>query len=331
MRDKMVAEWEKQGLILVAFPHAKSDWGYCLDEITDSYIALIKAISNYQKCVVLCDDTKRVKKILNSITNPNIKLVEIPTNDTWIRDYGAIDIFKNGEIVSCDFTFNGWGGKFDANLDNLVNRELYKKGVFKNTLISEEFILEGGSIDTNGDGVLLTTKRCLLNSNRNKFLSKDEIENYLKKRLCVRRIIWLENGYLVGDDTDAHIDTLARFIDKDTIAYAKCYDKKDEHFFELDKMEKELEKTGFRLAPLPLPHPVYYNNERLPATYLNFLFINGAVLIPIYNDPYDEEVLDFFGNFYQDKDIIPIDSTIFIREHGSIHCSTMQKYIKAYV
>ena len=330
MKCYLPAEWEAQESVMLVFPHQKSDWRCCLKEIEDSYKELISAVSKYQKCLVLCSDIEKTKKRLSCLSSKNIELIEVKTNDTWIRDYGAIDLICGDEVISVDFRFNGWGEKFDATLDNMVNRTLYNKGVFTNRLLEEDFILEGGSIDTNGRGVLLTTKKCLLNRNRNR-ADKEYIENYLKNRLYIDKIIWLEHGFLIGDDTDSHIDTLARFLDEKTIAYVKCYDKKDEHYNELQMMESELKKSGFDLVPLPLPHPIFYNNKRLPATYLNFLFINGAVLIPTYNNPYDKEVLDFFGNFYKDKDIIPIDSTIFIREHGSIHCSTMQKYIKAYV
>ncbi len=325
---RLPAEWERQEGVMVAYPHGKSDWTCCLDEIKKSYKEIIKAISLYEKCLVVCDDIKSVKNELRDIINNNIIFTQAKTNDTWIRDYGAIDVAIDDKIVSYDFIFNGWGDKFDAKLDNKLNYTLYKNGIFSNKLIKQDLVLEGGSIDTNGDGVLLTTSKCLLNPNRNPTYSKKEIEKRLKGLFGIKKIIWLENGNLVGDDTDSHIDTLARFLDKNTIAYVKCYDKNDEHFKELDKMEKELQKTDFKLIPLPLPHPIYRNKERLPATYLNFLFINKALLLPVYNDKYDKKVIDIFENFYPKIDIIPIDSNTLIREHGSLHCSTMQRFAK---
>ncbi len=326
--SRLPAEWERQECVMLTYPHKKSDWTCCLREIKKTYKELISHISRYQKCLVLCDDKKQTKKELKEILNDNIYLFKIDTNDTWIRDYGAIDLYDGDEIVSLDFRFNGWGGKFEASLDNEVNHKLYSQGIFANRLIKQDFVLEGGSIDSNGEGVLLSTAKCLLNPNRNPRLSKEQIENKLKDLFSLKKILWLENGALEGDDTDSHIDTLARFLDENTIAYVKCYDKDDIHFKELEKMERELQKSGFNLAPLPLPTPKYHQKERLPATYLNFLFLNGALLLPVYNDLHDKQVVTFFKNFYKNIDIIPIDSTTLIREHGSIHCATMQRYTK---
>ncbi len=325
---KIFAEWEKQELVMLTFPHSKSDWNYCLKEITKTYIQMIKAITKYEKCLILCDDIARVKNILKPFLNNNTLFVQISTNDTWIRDYGAIDCIDRNKIISYDFTFNGWGKKFDAHLDNKANQEIYKQNIFQNSLKKIDFVLEGGSIDTNSKGVLLTTERCLLEKNRNPHLCKKEIDTYLKQLFDLEKIIWLKHGYLRGDDTDSHIDMIARFLDSNTIAYIKCENEDDEHFEELRKMEDELQKTGFKLAPLPLPSPVIFNGKRVPATYLNFLLINDAILVPQYNDKNDEKILTFFNNFYKNRDIIPIDSTILVREHGSIHCATINRWVK---
>ncbi len=327
---RLPAEWERQEFVMLSFPHSKSDWRCCLDQIISTYIQMIDKISLYQKCLVICDEISRVQNILNNagILNKNIIFTQIQTNDTWIRDYGCIDVSDENKILSYNFTFNGWGLKFNASLDNKFSQSLYDKKIVDSTLKTENFVLEGGSIDTNGKGILLTTRKCLLENNRNPRFSQLLIESFLKNSFNLSKIIWLENGYLKGDDTDSHIDTLARFIDEKTIVYAKCEDKKDEHFNELNKMEDELKGSGFDLVPLPLPSPVYFNNKRLPATYINFLFINGALLVPQYNDKNDLKILDFFKSFYANLDIIPIDSTILIREHGSIHCATMNRRAK---
>ncbi len=327
---RLPAEWEKQEFAMICFPHFQSDWVYCLDEITETYIQIVTKISLYQKCLIICDDISRVKSILKNANalNKNIFLIQIKTNDTWIRDYGCIDMIDKDKIISYDFIFNGWGLKFDAFLDNKFNKKLYEKQILNTFLIKKDFVLEGGSIDTNGKGVLLTTKKCLLEKNRNPALSQESIELFLTNNFNLNKIIWLEHGYLKGDDTDSHIDTLARFIDEKTIVYAKCEDANDEHFEELQNMEKELKNSGFSTIALPLPSPIYFKGKRLPATYINFLFINGAVLVPQYNDEKDKEILDFFKSFYINLDIIPIDSTILIREHGSIHCATMNRWAK---
>ncbi len=227
-----------------------------------------------------------------------------------------------------DFTFNGWGLKFAANYDNLVTRRLFQKRVFKSPLKTLNFVLEGGSIESNGEEILLTNTQCLLEENRNPEFSKDEIEERLKRYLKVKEVIFLNHGFLEGDDTDSHIDTLARFVSKDTIAYVKCEDEEDIHFKELKKMEEELKKLPFNLIPLPFVKPKFYEGERLPATYANFLFINNAVLVPTYNDENDEKAIKIFEKLFPKRDVIGIDSTILIREHGSIHCATMHSFKK---
>ncbi len=227
-----------------------------------------------------------------------------------------------------DFTFTGWGGKFDATRDNAMSESI--KGVYGAPMQKVDVILEGGAVESNGTGSLLTTSECLLNPNRNPHLDKNKTEALLKKELGVEQILWLNHGYLAGDDTDSHIDTLARFIDVDTIMYVKCDDKNDEHYSELKKMEEELmalrdlDGEPFELIALPMCSPVFYDDERLPATYANFLILNDAVLLPIYNDPHDEEAIRICEKAFRGRDIIPIDCSVLIRQHGSLHCVTMQ-------
>ena len=223
-------EWEEQELLFLSLPHNKSDWEPYLEEILVSYEELVAAITPYQKVVLICPDEAnfdRFKKF------KNVEFVKLETDDTWIRDYGMIDVCAEDGVKSYDFKFNAWGGKFKSSKDDAINVELAK--IYKTKLEPVDMILEGGSVEFNGDGVLLTTSKCLLNENRNKALSKEQIEEKLKSLFGLKRIIWLENGFIKGDDTDSHIDTLARFITPDTIAYAACDDRSDEHFGELKK------------------------------------------------------------------------------------------------
>lgn len=303
---RLQAEWEKQKALLVAYPHQKSDWAYCLDEIEEFYNQFIQTVSRYQECIVLCDSVEIFQQKVKA--NPNIKAIEIQTNDTWIRDYGPI-----GEY---DFGFNGWGLKFASNFDNQVNRKLFA------SLKTKNMILEGGSIDLNGKGVMLTTSECLLEANRNPQWDRKKIDKKLKSLFDLEHIIWLENGFLQGDDTDSHIDTLARFVNPSTIAYVQCENSEDIHYKALSKMEQELQQTGFDLIPLPLPRPQFFDGERLPATYCNFVFINGAVIVPTYGEANDKKVLDVFKSLYPKRDIIGLDSRVLIRQHGSIHCAS---------
>ncbi|MDR2789506.1 MAG: agmatine deiminase family protein [Campylobacteraceae bacterium] len=324
---RLFAEWEKQDFLLFALPHEKSDWLPYLDEILLSYKDFIKAASEYERCLVLCADRRKAEKLLDGIKN--VTLIELPTNDTWIRDFGAIDIENEDKIISYDFTFNAWGGKFEAALDNEVNKKLFESGFIKNKFISMPFVLEGGSIDSNGEGVLLTTSKCLLEENRNPDLTKNEIDAKLKELFGLERVIWLEHGFLKGDDTDSHVDTLARFIAKDTIAYTTCEDENDEHFDELKKMEAELKSTGFKLLPLPMPKPIFYEGERQPAAYANFVFVNGAVLIPEYDDANDAKIKELLRRALPKHKIVGVNANVFIRQHGSLHCASMNKFAPA--
>lgn len=324
MNIRIPAEWEAQEALIVVFPPKKSDWEHSLKEIHQTYLEFISQIARFQRCMVICEDKKTLATALPSLQN--IELIEMPTNDTWIRDFGGINVYKNGKRQTYDFIFNAWGNKFEASMDNGITQRLFDEGYLVGKLKTFDFVLEGGSIDSNGHGVMLSTAYCLFEENRNPELSKKKIKKTLMKLFGLKELIILKHGALMGDDTDSHIDTLARFIDKKTIAYVKCYDKKDEHYKELKKMEKELKKTGFDLVPLPLPSAKYFNNHRIPATYMNFVLINDAVLVPTYSDIYDEEVLKTFARHFPEREVVGIESSILIREHGSLHCASMNVY-----
>lgn len=331
---RLPAEWEEQSFVQLTWPHANSDWGPFLDQVEPVFLNVAKEIAKRQTLLIVADDDEAIVSKLKrfGVNMQNVKIVETESNDTWARDHGGITIEKNGKPVVMDFVFNGWGLKFAADKDNLITQNLKKAKFFKKTKIkSVSFALEGGSIETDGCGTLLTTTECLLSQNRNKGMSQSKIEKKLKKYFGFERILWLEHGYLAGDDTDSHIDTLARFCNEETICYVACDDRDDEHYIELRLMEKELEelKTAsgkpYKLIALPMPEAKYDSEgNRLPATYANFLIINGAVLVPTYNDKNDIEALRLLGTAFADKDIVPIDASALILWHGSIHCITMQ-------
>jgi len=317
LKKRLPSEWEKQEATIVVFPtFSHLDWYHSLSEIQQSYVKFINAIKEFQKCYVVCDDFDSFKK--HFIDFKDIEIINIKTNDTWIRDFGAINVFEDSKLKYYNFKFNAWGDKFSSNLDNDFNKKFHKKN-----LVDIDFILEGGSIDSNGKGTLLTTSKCIYNVNRNSHLTKDEIEKKLINFFDLKKLIVLNHGSLAGDDTDSHIDTLARFIDENTIAYIKCYDKNDEHFEELKKMEDELKKTGFNLVALPIPKAHYFNDHRLPATYINFLFLNDALILPTYQDEKNDNLaFEILSNHISNKKIIKVDATVFIREHGSLHCAS---------
>ncbi len=328
---RLPAEWETQSAVQLTFPHAGTDWVDVLPEVLPCFVAIAKTISEFQKVLVVCQDAEETRVLLKECNLANIKLVEVDSNDTWARDHGGITIEENGQMVVLDFVFNGWGLKFPAFKDNLITLSLYNKGVFSAGIRPGGIVLEGGALESDGLGTLLTTSECLLSPNRNPHLSKAEIETYLKSIFGLKQVLWLDHGYLAGDDTDSHIDTLARLCNPEVIAYVKCSDPKDEHFEALEKMESELKQfkrldgQPYQLVPLPWPEACFDpEGHRLPATYANFLIINGAVLVPTYAVPQDQEALDILKGVFPDRKVIGIDCRPLILQHGSLHCVTMQ-------
>lgn len=332
MPNRLPAEWEPQSAIQFTFPHEDSDWLPMLDEVIPCFVRLIETVTKYQKALVVCKNKTQTAELLRGAVQANLILVELPSNDTWARDHGAITIFDDGQPVLLDFVFNGWGLKFAADKDNLITQRLFDKGVFKTKKIKKGGLaLEGGGIESDGKGTLLTTSECLLSPNRNPHLSKRQIEQRLKRLFGVNRILWLENGYLAGDDTDSHIDTLARFCDAETIAYVRCSDPNDEHYVALQRMENELlafrTEGGqpYKLVALPMSDAIFdEDGQRLPATYANFLIMNGAVLVPTYDVPQDAEALEILRGCFPDREVIGLDCRSLIFQHGSLHCVTMQ-------
>lgn len=328
---RLPAEWESQSAVQLTFPHEETDWAGMLDDVLPCFVRIAECISRFEKVLIVCRDADAAKNILTNAVQENLVFVECDSNDTWARDHGGITIFENGKPVILDFVFNGWGLKFPADKDNRITRHLYNEGVFNAAIEHGGIVLEGGGIESDGQGTLLTTAECMLSPNRNPHLDKAQIEQHLKSCFGLDRVLWLHHGYLAGDDTDSHIDTLARFCNPGTIAYIRCDDPADEHFHALQQMEAELQAfrksdgTPYRLVPFPWPDACYdAEGHRLPATYANFLIINRAVLVPIYRVPQDAEALRIFRGIFPDREIIGIDCRPLILQHGSLHCVTMQ-------
>lgn len=322
---------------MLTWPHEHSDWAPLLASAEATYIQLAEAICRYEKALIVCYDAAHQAHIsqcleASACNMDHVRLVIAPSNDTWARDHGPVSVLENGTPRLLDFTFNGWGNKYDAELDNAINQSLARQGAWGRTLLQTiPFVLEGGSIDSDGQGTLLTTEACLLTESRNPGQGKQQIEALLKQEFGCKRLLWLSHGELEGDDTDGHIDTLARFCDAQTIAYVSCNDPGDSHFATLRAMEEELKalRTAdgkpYRLVPLPLPAPKFNaESQRLPATYANFLIINNAVLVPTYQDPMDDQVLQALADCFPERDIIGLDALAIIQQYGSLHCITMQ-------
>ncbi len=327
------AEWYPQSAVQLTWPHKETDWLPIMDEVIPCFVSIAHEILKREKLLIVCSDEKEVREQLGEVNEDNLIFREMETNDTWARDHGGISLFYEGVPTVYDFVFNGWGMKFAADMDNLITRQLFISDTFKEEVQHanlQPLVLEGGSIESDGKGTLLTTAECLLSVNRNEYLSQEQLEYHLKDIFGIDRILWLYSGYLAGDDTDSHIDTLARFCAEDTIAYVQCTDEADEHYPDLKQMEEELKAftqkdgTPYRLIALPMADKVEWEGERLPATYANFLIINNAVLLPFYDSPKDKIAKEALQQAFPDREIVGINCLSLIKQHGSLHCVTMQ-------
>ncbi|WP_339750233.1 agmatine deiminase family protein [uncultured Marinobacter sp.] len=339
-RRVLPAEWAPQSAIMLTWPHPGTDWVDLLDEVEPVFLDIARAVLRYENLVISCEYVARLQELdrdLNRYAEENgfpgrVRTVPAPANDTWARDHGPITIATDNSPVLLDFRFNAWGGKFPFEKDDALNHHLANAGVFGATPMQRvDFVLEGGSIESDGQGTLLTTSECLLTPSRNPSVDRTAIEQLLAEVLGVTRILWLNHGYLEGDDTDSHVDTLARFCAPDHICYVACPDVADEHYSALAAMEEELQEfrqpdgTPYKLTALPWPEAIQdADGQRLPATYANFVIINGAVLLPVYGVAQDEEAITVMKAIFPSRDIVPIDCRALIHQHGSLHCVTMQ-------
>ncbi|WP_096086851.1 agmatine deiminase family protein [Agaribacterium haliotis] len=337
-------EWHPQDAVVLTWPHSQTDWASQLDDVERCYRAIAREVLKRQTLLVVCHDEHLASYVRQYLLDAGLdcsKLICLvqACNDTWARDHGPLTLVAkhnaNGEALPCialDFIFNGWGGKYESQLDNQINSGLVKQPWVAAQHQPKAMVLEGGAIEVDGQGHLLTTAKCLLNKNRNPGLSREQIEQQLNAAFATDTVLWLEHGALAGDDTDAHIDTLARFAPNNTIVYVRCDDEQDSHYDELKQMQAELEalrnRDGepFSLVPLPWPKACFNEHgERLPATYANFLVINGAVLMPAYGQPErDQQAAQQLQKAFPEHDIIAIDCLALIRQFGSLHCISMQ-------
>ena len=341
---RLPAEWEPQSGVILIWPHEDTDWCPYLEDITEVYLQMADAITRYEALLITARDTELVRSLLaGRLTEEQMKRVTLfacDNNDTWARDVAPISLISNTTskdsfqpLHLLDFCFNGWGEKFAAEKDNRINRQLYEAGLLQGVLENhKDFVLEGGSLESDGERTLFTTTSCLMAPHRNQPLTQEDIDKRLRLFFPnVERVIWLDYGQLAGDDTDGHIDTIVRIAPNNTLLYIGCDDKEDEHYENFRLLEEQLKQLRtldgkpYRLLRLPMPDAIYDDDERLPATHANFLIINGAVIVPTYDQPEkDKAALDTIQEAFPDREIIGIDSRTIIRQHGSIHCLTMQ-------
>jgi agmatine/peptidylarginine deiminase len=335
---RLPAEWEPQWGVMLTWPHAETDWAEHLDEVEAVYDRIAALIAARESVLIICRDQEHRNRIAGRLATAGLpsnrlRLAIAPSNDTWARDHGPVCVLgADGTAELVDFRFNGWGGKYPADKDDRITARLHAAGCFGDAeLVSSPLVLEGGAIDTDGVGTLLAVRRTLVDPARNRGWTEEQIETELRARLGSERILWLEHGQLSGDDTDGHIDTLARFCDPATICYVQSQDRADADHAELSAMEQELralrraDGRPYRLIPLPQPAPILTpDGRRLPATHANFLIIDGAVLVPVYDDPTDQIALSRLRDCFSDRKVLPVDCRALIRQGGSLHCITMQ-------
>ena len=355
---RLPAEWEPQWGVMLTWPHEDTDWKPYLAEITETFVQMAREIVRREHLLIVVPRAEIVPEEVRRMER--VVIFECPTDDTWARDHGPIVLEGMMDEGRCglwlDFKFNGWGEKFPAENDNQIVRRLFEgfsrseergKSSTLNSQLStlnfqlerhQDFVLEGGSIESDGRGTIFTTSQCLLAPNRNQPLTREELEAELKRRLRAERVVWLDHGNLIGDDTDGHIDTIVRCAPNDTLLYVGCDDPSDPHFADFQALEQQLhtlrttDGKPYRLLKLPMAEAILDEGtrmkdegERLPATYANFLILNGAVLVPTYAQPEkDAEALRIIAGAFPDRDIIPIDARTIVRQHGSVHCLTMQ-------
>jgi len=341
-KNVLPAEWSEQDGVQLTWPHAGTDWSPYLDEITEVCVKLVLTIAQREKVIIAAQDPTAVRDLLKArMTAGELAKVSVwpcQNDDTWARDHAFITLMPTASMseeampLLLDFRFNGWGEKFPADKDNAINRQLYGMGVFRGSRVDcDDFVLEGGSIESDGCGTVFTTSLCLLAPNRNQPFGRAEIEQQLKDRLAANRVVWLDHGSLLGDDTDGHIDTAVRVAPNDTLVYVGCDDANDPQYDDFKALERQLQGlrtmqgSPYRLLRLPMPDAIYYDGERLPATYANFLVINGAVIMPTYAQPEkDCEALRVASQAFPDRKVVGLDARVVIRQHGSLHCMTMQ-------
>jgi agmatine/peptidylarginine deiminase len=331
---RLPAEWEKQAGVLIAWPHADTDWAPRLPRIETAYTALAAAIARFEPlliCVADADVRQRAASQLAAagVDARNLRFVEAAYDDTWLRDSGPLTLTGAARARLVDFRFTGWGGKFEGGRDDRLIEALAARGVFGDAEHRRiDWALEGGAIESDGRGTLLTTWRCL--HQRHPQMTREAMTERLQDGLAAQRVLWLDHGYLEGDDTDAHIDTLARFAPDDAIVFQTCDDPADPHYAELARMHEDIaalrtaDGKPYRLYPLPWAQAIVDEGRRLASSYANYLIVNGAVVMPAYGDAADDDAAKVIAAAHPGREVVRVDARPLIWQNGSVHCLTMQ-------
>jgi agmatine deiminase len=333
----MPAEWAPHRATWLSWPHNSETWPTYLEKVREIWVQMISALAPHEQVCLLVNDSATKSEVHTRLVQAradlaHVTLLEIPTIDVWMRDYGPTFVTRAGRDnprAANDWIFNGWGGKYRSyESDERVAKEV--TALLEMPVFNHPVVLEGGSIEVNGAGTCLTTEQCLLNPNRNPHLNRDDIENFLRETLGVSHVIWLGEG-IAGDDTDGHIDDIARFVGPTTVACILENNARDENYRfvreNYERLQSATNEKGEKLSvvALPCPAPVAYDGARLPASYANFYIANGVVLVPVFDDPNDAEALGILRELFPDRRVVGLRCNEVVAGLGAIHCVTQQE------
>jgi len=326
------AEWEPHAATWISWPHRLKTWPGKFEPIPGIYTHLVKTLAAFEPVNILAGAgpvADQAQQLVGDV--PRVTIYDIPTNDTWARDHGPMFLVgpPGEQPALIEWRYNAWGGKYPPyDFDDAVPEQIAKRLGRKR--FTPEMILEGGSVDGNGHGTLLTSEQCLLNPNRNPNLSRGEIEQFLADYCGAKKVLWLGSG-IEGDDTDGHVDELARFVNPTTVVCALEHNSADVNYDSLQENYRRLltmsDQDGrpLEIIPLPMPQPIYYDNQRLPASYCNFYIANGVVLVPQFDDPADGEVTHLFTRLFPGRKVIGMPARDLVWGRGAYHCITQQQ------
>jgi len=334
----MPAEWEPHEATWLSWPHKEESWPGAFERIPEIFVEITKHLTESELVRINVADQAFARRVVSLLRKGGVNLDAVrfhfnPTDDAWVRDHGPIYVVRDSdgkrERAINDWRYNAWGNKYPPfDNDDVVPSRIAVE--MNELLFVPEIVMEGGSLDVNGRGTLITTEACLLNPNRNPHLQRSQIEQYLKDYLGLTNILWLGRG-IIGDDTDGHVDDLTRFVSRDTVVTVVEDDKQDENYqvlkdnYELLRQMKVEDGNFLRVIELPMPSPVYFQEQRLPASYANFYIANKFVLVPIFQDENDEKACEILQKLFTDRKVIGIDCRALIWGLGSIHCVTQQQ------
>ncbi|MFT5526711.1 MAG: agmatine deiminase [Pirellulaceae bacterium] len=332
------AEWETHKATWLSWPHNRDTWPKKFEPMVPQYVEMVRALATSEPVHILAGGESARREAeeqlasIDIVAARNITFHDIPTNDAWIRDHGPVFLQATGDAEAglIDWLYNSWGGKYPPyDLDNAVPRKLADLLSMKR--FNPGFVLEGGAIEGNGNGTIMSTKSSLLDRRRNPTMDESIVARYLQNYLGMQQLIWLPGTELAGDDTDGHIDQLARFVNQNTIVYASCHDSSDENYASLYANQQALSEAvdpngnSWQIIPLPIPAPMYYEGSRLPASYCNFYIANSIVLVPAFDDPHDEIARTTLQQCFPDRDVVLANARDIVWGLGAFHCLTQQQ------